>query len=344
MNKAFVRSVEAVMAILLFFSFYSIKTQTYESESITYNPSRQIIGLMESLESNNVLSSYVQSYDLKGLSEIFSYFLPPLSGFKIESSCLEIIDVKNNNNFLINANMSFLKFFPKTANINSIDVLDSSNNFMPVSIKNNFYITDFSIITTDALVYQILNFDNIRITVDESESINESSMYFFINNEPAIISLESINYNIEPYDANISIKVLISYLKENSVAKGALFYATNETNFIHTYPELGSGITAEYYFYPSQKSKACEIIFSDLLAANTEKKYGLYYEINTNTQKQYNNLLANDSNIDIFVENTYYDADESLKDYEAESYYSIKSSYVLSKRNCMINLKVWNYE
>jgi hypothetical protein len=286
----------------------------------------------------------VQSYDLKGLSEIFSYFLAPLSGFKIESSCLEIMDVKNSNNFLTQANISFLKFFPKTANIESIDVLDSSNTFLPVSVKNNFYIAEISIIINNESINQTFNFENIRITVDESERINESSLHFFINSEPAIISLESITYNTEPYDANVSIKALIPYLKKDSIAKGALFYASNETSFTQDYPILGAGITAEYYVSPSQKSKACEVTFSDSLNPNEEKKYELYYEINTNTKNQYVNLLTNYSNIEANIENKYYDTDESLKTYEAQSYYSIKSSYVLARKNCMINLKVWNYE
>jgi hypothetical protein len=343
MNKAFIRSVEAVMAILLFFSFYSIKTQDYESEASSYNPSRQIIGLMESLESNNVLSDYVQSYDLKGVSDILSYFLPPLTGFKIESSCLEIIDAKNNNNFQTQANISFLKFFPKNANIGSIDVLDSNNNFLPVSVANNFYISEISIIVNDEMVNQTINLDSIRIAVDESESINNLSMHFFIDSEPALMSM-SIIYNAAPYDANVSVKVLVPYAKKDSVILGALFYAANETNFNQTYPELGDGEDVLFYYSLPKKSNACEITFSDSLSANGEKKYGLYYELNTNTQKQYAMLAANYSNIDVSAENKYYDTDEGLKTFESRSYYSIKSSYVLSRKNCMINLKVWNYE
>lgn len=344
MNKAFIRSVEAVMAILLFFSFYSIKTQDYGVDAISYNPQRQIIGLMEALERNNVLSDYVQKHDLKGISDMLSYFLPPLIGFKIESSCLEIINVKNNNNFLTNANISFLKFFPRTLNIQSIDIMDSSNNILKVDIKNNFYITEISLIVNEELINQTINIDNIRIIVDESESINHSSMHFFINSEPALMSLESIDYNAEPYDANVSIKVLVPYLKKDSLAKGALFYQANETNFLQNYADLGIGLNIEYYASPSEKSNACEVIFSDSLNPNDEKKYGLYYELNTNNQKQYNSLSTNYSNIDVSVENNYYDTDSSLKYYEAQSYYSIKSSYVLDRKNCMINLKVWNYE
>ncbi|MFA5333648.1 MAG: hypothetical protein WC376_04075 [Candidatus Nanoarchaeia archaeon] len=344
MNNAFIRSVEAVMAILLFFSFYSIKTQDYETKANSYDPSRQMIGIMDSLESNNALSDYVQRNDLKGISDIISYFMPPLTGFKIESSCLEEINVKSSNNFQTTANISFLKFFPKTANIQSIEVIDAGNNFLPVSIKNNFYISKLSIIANDELINQTINLDNVRIVVDESESINSSSMHFFINSEPVPMSFESIDYNAEPYDANVSIKILVPYMEKGSVAQGALFYQANETSFIQDYISLGLGLNIEYYSSPSEKSNACEVTFSDTLNPNDEKNYGLYYELNTNTQNQYVSLLANYSGIEVDAVSTYYDADISLKTYEAQSYYSIKSSYVLDRKNCMITLKVWNYE
>jgi hypothetical protein len=344
MNKAFIRSVESVMAILLFFSFYSITTKDYGLDLTSSNPSRQISAVMESLENNNVLNEYIKTYDLKGISDILSYFLSPLTGFKIESNCLEIIDVKNNNNFLTNANISFLKFFPATVNIESIDILDSTNNFLPVNVKNNFYISKISIIINDEIINQTINLNNIRIIVDESESINISSMHFFINSKPVSMSLESINYNNEPYDANVSIRILIPYMKKDSIIKGAFFYQVNKTNFIQEYENLNTGLTVEYFVSPSEKSNACEITFSDSLNSNEEKKYGIYYEINTNTQKQYNVLLTNYSNIDVNVENNYYQVDGTLKTYESPSYYSIKNSYILDRKNCMINLKVWNYE
>jgi hypothetical protein len=136
----------------------------------------------------------------------------------------------------------------------------------------------------------------------------------------------------------------VPYAQKGSIVKSALFYQSNLTGFLQEYNDLGEGIIVNYYSSPSMKSKACEITFKDSISPNEEKKYGLYYELNTKNQKQYSELLGNYSGITIDYENKHYYADETIKDYEAQSYYSIKSSYVLSKKNCMINLKVWTYE
>jgi len=344
MNKAFIRSVEAVMAILLFFSFYSINTQSYGNEAAYSDPSRQILGLMEALDNNDAVTGYIESHDLKGLSDIISYFLPPLSGFKIESTCIEMLEVENKNNYETQANISFVKFLPNLANTKSIEIMDSFNNFMQASVKNNYYVSELSINFENELINQTIILDNIRITVDASESINSSAMRFFLGSEPAIMRLESIIYNSEPYDANVSIKVLVPYAKGGSVAKAFLFYPVNETGFTVSYPQLTGGITVDYYASPAVKSRACEITFQDSLDSNEKKKYGLYYELNTNTQREYSELESNYSNIEIIHENKYYASNENIKTYEAQSYYSVKSSYVFGIKNCMINLKVWNYE
>jgi len=344
MNKAFLRSIEVVMAIILFFSFYSIRIQSYETESELSSPVKETNSLLMSLEKIGALSEYADSYDLTGMSELLAYHLSPLIGFKLELDYLETVTAKNNNGYSAEANMSFLKFFPKNTNTLSVIISDEDGKFLPTSIINNYYEVEISIPVTAELVNATILLENVSISVKESESINTSSMHAFLDNEPALMSLESINYTAEPYDANVSVKVLVPYAKKDSIIKATLFYSSNTTGFIQDYPILASATPVSYYSSKPSVSRTCEVIFTDTLNEFEEKRYNLYYELNSETANNYTALKVNQSNIEIFYDNSYYQNNENFKTFQAVNAYSVKTELVSADKICAINMKVWNYE
>lgn len=344
MNKAFIRSIEAVLAIILFFSFYSMRIQPQESAS-TFIQDTEIKSVIESLQKIKALNNYADSYDLQGLSSILSKHFPPLTGFKIELNYLETITAKNNNSQATQANMSFLKFFPLNANLKSASMLDNEGNIIQLSMISNYYQTDLSIPVNDELINAAILLENISLIVEESKAVNFSSIHLFINNEPAIISIESTSYNSEPYDANASINALIPYAAQGSIIKATVFYSSNSTGFIQEYADLPAATATEYYSSSPIESKASEIIFSDTLEPYEEKNYALYYEINTQTENPSHELTANYSNIEVLPENNkYFQTDEASSSFEADASRTIKSLLILDNKYCAMNLKVWTYE
>ena len=63
MNKAFIKSVEAVLAIILFFSAYSI-LGAHKNDSIPINPSGEASSLLSALSQNEEFNNYVKEENI----------------------------------------------------------------------------------------------------------------------------------------------------------------------------------------------------------------------------------------------------------------------------------------
>jgi hypothetical protein len=257
---------------------------------------------------------------------------------------MENIYAKNALNYNITRNMSFLKFFPQTANIESINVMDLSNNILPSSVVGNYYMTVMSANANENIFNETVILNDIPAKVSSDSSINTSGFILFVNNKKAKIDLESVEYNEGTYDANISIKAIIPYAEQNSVITLVLFYPFGSTNFLQEYSSLNGGSSMDFVSLKPEKSNVAEVIFTASLDANENKKFVLYYEINTNTKISYIPLSVDNSGIEIIYDDNYYFSQGNINSYESSDSYSIKKSVLTSSKNCLINMKVWNYE
>lgn len=345
MKKAFMRSVEASLAILLFFSFYNISSTNFKSQTIDYFSFSELHGVIDSMQLNGLIDEFIESYELNAFSELISYFISPSYGLKIEYSYIEPFYVQNLNSENAYKNISFLKFFPKTVNVESVNVIDLDKNFLPTKIINNYYITELSLIINENIENQTILINNIPIRVAENEKINESGIILFINQKKALIEIDSISYNNEFYDANASIKFYLKNAQKNSIINATLFYPANNTDFIEQYASLIHDKEINFTANSPYKSKASQIIFTANLTGNENKKLNLYYEINTNTKLEYSELESNNSANEIIIyDDKYYYSESIGKTYEAMNSNSIKKIIPLKNKHCIINFKVWTYE
>jgi len=339
MNKAFMKSVEAVIAIILFFSAYSIAGVYKNDSSSIKNPSDEISSLLSSLSQNEEFRQYVMEENIGAVSSIIKEMLQKNYGSKVEMSCSERFYAKNPQSSPITANITILKFLGDSANIQSIQASALNGSAYNINARNNYYSIELEIsgIASNSTIL----LEDITLQVLGNESINESSIHLFIGDEEALIDIENFEYLSEPTIANITIKALVPYLESNS-PKAHLFYANNFTGVAATYSELGSAVTKSFQSSNPQKSKAVEITFEDSLESNELKSYSIYHELNTNSS----NVLPSNEIIPQIIaesEKNYYSSGVA-PNYEAQSYYSIKSFYSSGAKNCAINLKVWSYE
>lgn len=343
-KKAFIRSVESILAILLFIAFYNIATQDLTPSLPRANPTIMARELLNSMEQSGFLEELVNSYSLRELSTSLKYLLPPNQGFKIEMNYLEPVIIKNSNNEDLTRNMSFIRMFPETTNLESVNLFDENNQALPVQIINNYY---RMIITTQPSVElknETLTFSNVNLVTDSDKAINTTSLRAYVNNKQVLIELDSISYNNNYYDANASIKILIPHNEENNLLTIYLFYASDETSEVINYPNLGTGLEYDYSTSTPIKSKASQVVFTESLQANEEKIINLYYELNTESERIFEDLSFNNEGVTIIPRVEYYPSTLPFNSYQSQTSYNARKTIITSDLNCLINLKVWNYE
>jgi hypothetical protein len=294
------------------------------------------------LSQNEEFNQYIEEENIGAISEIIKEMLPKKYGVKAEMFCSEIFYAHNLQSSPIDANITLLKFLGDSADIQSIQASNLTGTKYAINARSNYYSIELEISGIENIIpNSTILLEDITLQVGVDESINESSIHLFIENKEALIDIESLEYLSEPSIANITIKALVPY-KESAAPKAYVFYANNFTGAPNDYSSFGSATTASFAASPPKKSKAVEITFTDSFQANELKSYSIYYELNTNSS----NVLPNSEIIPQIIaqsEKNYYQGGFA-QTHEAQSYYSTKSFYSLSNKNCAINLKVWSYE
>ncbi len=343
-RKTFIRSVEAVIAIILFIGFYNIATQNLSPSLPRADPTILARELLNSMEQTGLLEEYINTYALRELTNSLKYLLPPTQGFKIELDYLEPLVLTNTNNYNITQNISFIRFFPETTNLNSVNVFDETGDLLPIQLVNNYYKIIINAQTVEEIRNSTITLNNINLVTNISERINSTSLEAFINAEETSVNLNSIVYNSDYYDANASITILVPYASANSIITINLFYAYNNSSVAINYPSLPSGESLAYTTSLPVRSKASEVRFRISLEPNEERTSALYYELNTESSRNFNSLTPDNNGVEVVTRNDYYASTLPLTSYQSLNTYNVKKSIVTNDLNCLINFKVWNYE
>lgn len=342
-RKAFIRSVESVLAIMLFLSFYNLATQNLTPSLPRPDPTIGSRELLNSLEQTYTLQDYVDEYSLKELSTSIKQLLPPNQGFKIELYYYEPIHLENTDNYAVNTNLSFIRVFPEMANINNIKVFNEGGELVETRVVNNYYKKKISVQADEELKNVTITLNKVNLVTGEDERINTTSIRAYQDQRRISLNLDSISYNHDYYDANATITLLIPYAAKNSIINLNLFYAANESEIIN-YPVLTTGNTKSYTSQTAQKAKTSRVIMSAELEPNSETTYTLYYELNTNNQRVYDELAEDNNKVVIKTRDEYYESTNPLTSYQTSSTSSVKKNIITDQLNCLINMKVWNYE
>lgn len=342
-NKAFIRSIEVILAILLFMGFYTLSTEDLTPNFPESNPSTSIIELFTCLEQTSVLNQLINTYSMNEILSNLKHLLPSNKGYNIELNYFEPLNVKNYNNEEVNFNISFIRTFPQAVNLQSVKVYDEEKSLLPVQVINNFYEKEVTIQADQTVYNDTITLSNIRLQASEDEAINTTSLRAYVNNERVNLTLNSIDYNTEPYDANTSITLLIPYANKGDVLNTFIFFAVNESETL-AYPDYETGLTMPYTESRTKQSKTSEVRFTITLSPNEENNAMLYYELNTDVSRTFPSINTNFSNINVQYRDEYYKGTTPLISYEPPKTYNINKLLITDEFNCLINLRVWDYE
>jgi len=343
-RKSFVRSLEAVLAILLFMSFYSAATQNLSPTLQRANPVIMNEGLLDALEQTGVLESLLNTYSLNELNSILKYSLPPTQAFTIELDYFEPLIVKNDENYEVTKNVSFIRPFPDTTNLYSVQIYNNNDSRLPLQIVNNYYKVSITAQASQELFNNTITLDNIHLTTNLDERINTTSMRAYVNNERTSMNLDSIVYNENYYDANASITLTVPEAKSDELIVIAIFYATNESSEIISYPSLSAGIVPTYSAASAEKSRMSEVRFTITLNPNEERLTKLYYELNTESSRTFDNLTINNTNIVIATRDEYYESTQPSSLNQPSTTFLVSKVINSEDVTGLMNLRVWNYE
>ncbi len=342
-RKAFIRSVEAILAIILFLTFYSEVTGTYIRSFKKDDPSFEASSALNLLDESFV-SELVQKAEFSPLENLLSSLLIPNKGFKMEVSYYKPIVLTNEGSTTIDANYSIFKFFPDSVNPNSVVLFDRENSLIPLYFNHNFRYVKLLVSNSGAEIYNsTISLSNIRIYTD-GESINESSIRAVFGSVEVPVSLDSTTYNSNYYDANISVTVLIPYAEPNEQFDLYIFYGWGNLSLPITYPSLPSGTSLEFVQSEPKDTPSGELTLSISLEPYEEDELLLYYEINTDTNISYSYLTPTQADINVEYDNSFYEGQSVLEGYEYPSTFSVSREIGLNNGRAKIRLKVWNYE
>lgn len=343
-KKGFIRSVETVIAIILFLSFYNLATAAFSVQRQRASPEIAVSAMLDSLKRAGILENMLKNYELNELSTYAYYLLPPSIGYKIEASYSEPVIIKNNLNTVNSANISFLKSFPNLANTGSVAVYDMHNNYLETSAVCNYYEIRISVQASAELNNETITLQNVRFVTSASEKINETSIEAYVGPLRALAELGAFNYDSEYYNATADVTILVSRAEAGELLDISLLYAANDSYKINTYPPLNTGTIMPYESLAPQRAKTCEIISQISLQPNEEQVLLLTYELNTDTNKTYKTLIRDYENIDIISNDDYYRGTMPYYNYEALNSESVSKTIMTNTKNIVLTMKVWYYE
>ncbi|MCW1296877.1 MAG: hypothetical protein OH319_04320 [Candidatus Parvarchaeota archaeon] len=293
--KGFVRSVEVVLAALLFIgaSFFILR-QIY-SPTLEYKADPTIIGesLLNSLQAEGSIGKYLTNYDIYGLAALISTFLKGNFDFKITLQYFDNLNItEKSNTSRSNLNVSFIYLFPSYVDKNSIvifsneSVFDRNVNFIwrrvPIKFYNNY----------SDIYNQSIYLSNINLGTGNFS--NKSFIFFF--------GKENVDMNVinATNQSNVTIIVNIPYFAYNKTEYGYLYYATNETLWESSYKSLTA--TMNENLLNITKKAAEDATMAEIylkipyLAANEQLNLFLSYAIGTNEKNTYASIGRNSIN------------------------------------------------
>ncbi len=342
-KKAFIRSVEAILAIILFLTFYSEVTGTYIRSFKKDDPSFEASSALYVLDEAFV-SEAVERAEFSQLKTFLYSLLVPNKGFKMEISYYRPILLTNLGATTIDVNYTIFKFFPDSVNSNSIFVFDDDGEQIPAYLNHNFRYVKLLVSNGDNPIYNSTVFlSNITIYTP-GQSINESSIRAVVGSVEVPVSLDAISYNSNYYNANISVTVLVPYVESNEQFYLYIFYGWGNVSLPVVYPSLNPGTSLDFVQSEPRDTPSGELTFSVSLGPEERKELLLYYEVNTNTDANYSYLEPTQGDIKAEYDNSFYEGQSVLSGYEYPSTFSVSRDVGLRNGRAKIKLKVWNYE
>ncbi len=335
-NKGFIRTTEAVIAVLLVFTLFSYLSQRVSAPLLNINkdttPLQDSILNMISPE----LKTDLAACDLSRVQYLVNTFKPGDMSSKMEITEISPVIATPSSN-ISSQNVSFTYNFPDYVDPNSVSVYSKLNTFnsrvnwvwyeIPINVQNDI---------TPRVNYDIL-FTNVKMGM---QGVDRNSLAFYWNNKQTPIDLLGFNDYGSYSLANVSVR--IPSLNAGETGTGYLFFAVNYTTFNQTYSSLEAN-NISYTTLPAQQSSRGDVILSLKNFNNSDTLY-IEYKMGSNSNVTYPNITnVDNSGISFAIVNPDLKPCTPLQ-YEqqpASTFYTTTKIFYYSDSSISMELKMW---
>ncbi|MBR9679188.1 MAG: hypothetical protein GON13_02890 [Nanoarchaeota archaeon] len=336
MRKGFIKTTEAIIAILLVFTLVSYLAQRVsaplsEVETDTTSIQDSVLDMLVPELRNDL-----KNCDLSRVQYLTDAFKPGDMDSKIEITQISEVKVISEHN-ISSQNVSFTYNFPDYVDRRSALIYSSLKNF---DVMINWVWFSVPIIIQNSLVtrkdYDVA-FSNINLS--KSNVVN-TSIGFYWNNKETLINLTSFDDN--NYFSLVNISVRIPKLVAGETSTGYLVFAVNSTSFEQVYSPLGAN-EISYDVMSVQDINRGDVFF-ELKNVYEFKNLFLEYKIGSSVNRSYTNISSfNNTGVSFIV----YWSDLkpcTIFRYEqppVSTFYNTKKMFYYDTSTIILELQMW---
>lgn len=366
MTKAQMRSIEAILAVLLILMAYSrITGSLYEASSPVRSLSLKADRILRTLKETGLLSKSIKEYDFKQASFLVSQILPIQYQHTLSTTFYVPIEIEatewtNSNLDKNQSNISLTRNIPGYVDSDSIKV-SSENYTLPTCVTENWKAIPITIWSEDNTADKRINITGLWMNVSSPNEVNLTSQTFYLRGEET-----GLNYTINSKEGdnsyNINLTIYANRLKQGS-NNGIFYYAYNKTlknEELSSFDSLGPGTKMSsskpptcppsptetcYSREPSRKAPRFDILFKTPLSKNSSREFYLTYSYGTDKEGNCSWDKTSFLNQSIDIETPEEKMVESTRPPSAQPQTISHSSSIflsLEERRAEVTLEIWS--
>jgi len=347
-KKAFIKTVEAILAVLMLTGLYYqvLERSSGIVEEFERNPGFTVIQLLDVMNSLGILKPALSAYDLRALNARIDLLLSASIGFRTSLEYTSIISINNTGSNKTNVTLYFDYNFPYYVDTNSIQIFEGKK-IKAMNIKWNWYMLPLTIENGISTISNSAVTTSVEISTS-TEPINATSFALYIEDEKTNISISNFLYTDENNKtASLDLTFLVSLLKPYEKKNAYLYYAEGFTPYMDIsntagYIKRSVDITAGR----EKKNKRADVyVWVNKINKGEKKKFNLKYGIGTSKTASYDSNLKGPNNntwLTIkYSENIPKFGTQPSYRSTSKDIFTIKRVFALNNSNVEINLDLW---
>lgn len=336
MSKGFIKTSEAILAVMLVFTLFSYLSQRIAAPILSVEKDTTSVqdSVLDMLAPE--LKDDLKACDLSRVQYLLDSFKPGDMDGKMEITQITSVKITSEANLSLR-NVSFTYNFPNYVDKNSVSAYSVLKNY-PVSVNWNWY--ELPIIIQNDLVAR-KDYDLLLTGLNLSESgVVNDSLVFYWDNREVLIDLKSFSAHAGYSLANISVR--IPSLLPGESGTGYLLFAVNSTYFRQDYSSLGSNNVS--YEAVSVQGSSRGDVFLSLDELNGSENVYLEYHVGSEVNRSYPLIGGvNNSGVDFKV---YWSDLKPCTSFHYEqppvsTFYNTKKVFYYGDSTMILELRMW---
>lgn len=347
-KKGFIKSVEAVIIVVMIMSIYLILTEP------VYKPVQQFkrdLGkisesFIQMLSNIGLLKRDLTSFDILDINAKAEIILPERHGYQITLKYGTSLNIFNNEAF--NKTERILHFaynFPKYVDKNSACVY-SKEYWVDTFVNWTWHEIEITIQNNESSLKNDLRIP-INLTLTANEDVSNSTLVFFEDEDVLDYSIQDWNMT-NPKAVNASLIFEVPQITEKGSKKIFLFYSTsspfNASEYQKSMSESSQGVITRAS-NPQESSRGDVYFRLPLILPNENKTFHLSYQIGSLFPSTYNTSMAAYNNTGFLFDLDENFVKEGTAPFTASlplEYNTFKKTYYTGTLDSQIILHLWS--